>query len=224
MITLHGFSASNFYNVVKHVLLYKEIPFEENLVFPSGAEWLDISPVGKVPAITTEQGQPLSEASAICDYLDEVYPNKPLLPKDATERAINRQIMSVSELYLEVPARRLIFYHFSGQSGPELLQKEARSTIKRGLGAMQRLCKFSPYIAGKELTMADIYVHYVLAVVGQIGSRQLDWDIIGEVPGMREWRDKMKDTDIARAIEVDRAANVPEFGAYLQEYMKKPKA
>ena len=28
MMTLHGFSASNYYNIAKYVLLYKEIPFE----------------------------------------------------------------------------------------------------------------------------------------------------------------------------------------------------
>ena len=28
MITLHGFAFSNYYNIVKHVLMHKQLPFE----------------------------------------------------------------------------------------------------------------------------------------------------------------------------------------------------
>ena len=33
MITLHGFAASNYYNIVKHALLYKGIPFQEEIFY-----------------------------------------------------------------------------------------------------------------------------------------------------------------------------------------------
>jgi glutathione S-transferase len=33
MITLHGFAYSNYYNIIKHVLLHKGLPFEEDLQF-----------------------------------------------------------------------------------------------------------------------------------------------------------------------------------------------
>ena len=49
MITLHGFSYSNYYNIVKHVLLYKNIPFEEDTQYGSTDEYLEMSPVGKIP-------------------------------------------------------------------------------------------------------------------------------------------------------------------------------
>ncbi|NND67886.1 MAG: glutathione S-transferase family protein, partial [Halioglobus sp.] len=187
MITLHGFSASNYYNIVKYVLLYKEIPYEEHVIYGGGDEWLAISPVGKVPAITTEDGQHLSESAVICEYLDQAYPDKPLYPADAYERARVRQIMKVAELYLELPSRSLIAYAFSGKPAPEPALANARHQTTRGVGAMQRLCRFEPHIAGTAFTIADIYVHYVNAVVLTIGSPALDWDIIGEVPGMKEW-------------------------------------
>ena len=86
---------------------------------------------------------------------------------------------------------------------------------------MQRLCKFSPWISGDQQTLADIYVHYVNAVVGSVGSRQLDWDILAEIPGMKEWNASMRDSDIARKVEADRLANEPEFAAYIKAYMSK---
>jgi glutathione S-transferase len=219
MITLHGFPASNYYNVVKYVLLYKGISFQEHLIYSGGEDWLSISPVAKIPALTTQDGRCISETTVICDYLEEVYPDKPLYPVDPVARATVRQIMKVAELYLELPSRRLISYAFSATTAPEALKAEVRHVTQRGVGAMQRLCQFSPFIAGSEMTLADVYVHYVNAVVGAIGSRQLDWDILAEIPGMRQWNKGMRDSDIARAIEADRAANVPDFTDYITNYL-----
>ena len=95
MITLHGFAASNYYNIVKHALLYKELPFQENLMFAGSDELLRVSPVGKVPAITIDEGITLSESSVICDFIEETYPAIPLYPESATERATVRQIMKI---------------------------------------------------------------------------------------------------------------------------------
>jgi glutathione S-transferase len=221
MITLHGFSASNYYNIVKYVLLYKELPYEEHVIYSGGDEWLAISPVGKVPALTTEDGQDLSETTVICDYLEAVYPDKPLYPVDPVARARVQQIMKVSELYLELPSRKLIAYAFSGKPAPQAALDDARHVTNRGIKAMQRLCKFSPHIAGDTFTLADIYVHYVNAVVNSIGSRMLEWDILAEIPGMKEWHRNMRDSDIARKVEAERRANEPEFQAYIQDYMAK---
>ena len=219
MITLHGFAASNYYNIVKHVLLHKEIPFEEHLIYSGGEEWLAVSPVGKIPALTTEDGRHLSETTVICAYLEEVYPDKPLYPPDPVDRAQVRQIMKVSELYLELPSRRLIAYAFSGAPAPEKVKEDVAHVTRRGIGAMNRLCRFNPYIAGDALTMADIYVLYVNAVVKSIGSRLLDWDILAEIDGMKPWAKRMRDTDIARAVEAGRVANEPGFSAYISDYM-----
>ncbi len=122
MITLHGFAYSNYYNIVKHVLILKGISFKENLVYGGGDEWLAISPAGKIPAITTAQGGHLSESSVCCDYLEETYPEVPLYPSDSFSRNVVRQIMKVAELYLELPSRRLIPFYFRATEAPEALQ------------------------------------------------------------------------------------------------------
>ncbi len=221
MITLHGFASSNYYNIVKYVLLYKSIPFQEHLIYSGGEDWLAISPVGKIPALTTEDGQHLSETTVICDYLEEIYPDTPLYPADSAGKAKIRQLMKVAELYLELPSRRLIPYAFSGKPAPQKALDDARHVTNRGLTAMKRLCEFSPYIAGADMTLADIYVHYVNSVVNSIGSRQLDWDILAEVPGMQEWNSGMRESDIARTIEADRKADEPGFHAYIRDFMAK---
>ena len=216
MITLHGFAASNYYNIVKHTLLYKELPFQENLMLSGSNELLRVSPMGKVPAITTTEGATLSESSVICDFLEETYPAIPLYPKSATERALVRQIMKISELYFELPSRRLIPYVFSGTSAPDAVKEEVRQVLTRGIIALNRLCQFSPWIAGEQFTMADIYVYYVNTIVNAFASTQLDWDVLSEVSGMKEWGKVIRQSDIAQKIEADRSANMPEFMTHVK--------
>lgn len=211
MMTLHGFAASNYYNLVKHVLLYKQLPFTENLIYGGSEELLAISPAGKVPVITTQEGLYLSESSVICDFIEETYPAMPLYPDNAGERAVVRQIMKMAELYFELPSRRLIPYVFSGTEIPESVKAEVRQVLTRGVTALSRLCQFSPWIAGEQFTMADIYVYYVNTIVSAFGSSQLNWDVLAEIPGMKQWNDAMSQTVIAQQVEADRLANMPDF-------------
>lgn len=224
MITLHGFAASNYYNIVKYALLYKKIPFQENLLFGGSDELLKVSPVGKVPAITTLDGFELSESSVICDFLEESYPTQPLYPKSATERATVRQIMKIAELYFELPSRRLIPFVFSGSEAPQIMKDEVRQVLTRGITAMNRLCQFTPWIAGDTFTMADIYVHNVNLIVNTFASSQLDWDVLAQIDGMKEWNDTMKQTDIAQSIEADRMENMPQFMQHVQTQIKAASA
>ena len=211
MITLHGFAASNYYNLVKHALLYKELPFEEDLLYGGSEALLAISPAGKVPVITTADGLNISESSVICDYLEETYPAIPLYPENAGERAVVRQIMKMSELYFELPSRRLIPYAFSGTQAPDSVKDEVRDVLSVGVTALSHLCQFSPWIAGDKFTMADIYVYYVNTIVGKFCTSQLDWDVLADVPGMTAWNESMSQSDIAQRVEADRLANWPEF-------------
>jgi glutathione S-transferase len=56
-------------------------------------EFLKINPRGRVPAIV-DDGFALYESSAIGEYLEERYPEKPLLPKDVKQRAIARRMIA----------------------------------------------------------------------------------------------------------------------------------
>ena len=215
MIKLHGFSYSNYYNIVKHALMLKDIPFEENIVYPGTLELMQVSPVGKVPAMTIESGSSLSESSVLVDYLEDAYPQRPLYPADAEARARVRQLMKVSELYLELPARRLLPAVLAKVEIPKATLDEVRATLERGVGAMESLAKFSPYVAGKDLTLADVYLRYALAIPKMVGPSQLDWDIVAAVEGLTQWDEMMADSDISRKIDADMRDNQEEFMSYI---------
>ncbi|MDP5054837.1 MAG: glutathione S-transferase family protein [Congregibacter sp.] len=217
MITLYGFSYSNYYNIVKHVLMHKGLPFEEVQQFGSDDAYLKISPLGKVPSMTTEHGGHLSESTVCCDYLEDAYPDAaPLYPEDAYARAQVRQVVKVSELYLELAGRKLIPFSLTKSPVPEALAQDVGDILTRGVAALNHLAVFEPYVMGKELTLADIYLRYVLGVVALAGD-QLHRDFVGEIEGIGPWQSMMADTDIARKIDADKKANGPAFFAYIRE-------
>jgi glutathione S-transferase len=215
MIILHGFAYSNYHNIVKHTLMLKDIPFEEHVVYPGTPELMAVSPMGKVPAMTTESGTALSESSVLVDYLEDAYPQNPLYPDDADARAKVRQIMKVSELYLELPARRLLPAVLGNVEIPEATLDEVRATLERGVAALQSLAKFSPYVAGENLTLADVYLRYSLAIPKMVGPSQLDWDIVDAVDGLTRWDEMMADSVISRAIDADMRDNLEDFQGYI---------
>ena len=112
MLTLCGFAASNYYNKVKLALLEKDIPFEEELVWPGQTD-ADASPLGKVPYLKTDEGT-LSESTVILEYLEARYPQHPLLPADAFAAAKVRELLRYTELHLELVARNLYPEAFFG--------------------------------------------------------------------------------------------------------------
>lgn len=217
MLTLHGFAYSNYHNIVKHALMHKGIPFTEHVVYPNTPELLAVNPTGKAPAMTTEQGTHLSETNVLVDYLEDAYPQVPLYPADAETRARARQLMKVSELYLDLPARRLLPVVLMKAQPSDAVKQEVRLTLDRGTRSLNALASFSPYVLGEELSLADIYLRYALAIPKMVGPDLLGWDVREEVDGLADWARLMADSDISRKIDADMQANTDDFMAYIAQ-------
>ena len=155
MITLCGFSLSNYYNKVKLALLEQQIPFQEELVMTKSAEEavLSCSPLGKVPFIKTPQGA-LCESQVIMDYLEAAYPTHPLLPADPFAAAKLRELTTFIELHLELVARELYAQAFFGGTVSESKQDWVRKTLNRNIPAFKRLARFAPYVGGDTFSQA----------------------------------------------------------------------
>ena len=175
MITLCGFGVSNYYNKIKLVLLEKQIPFRERLVYPWERDtFVDLSPLGKIPFIETGEGG-LSESQAILEYLEERFPAIPLYPSAPFARAKCRELIQHLEFNAEWVARRLYKECFFGGRVSQETKSEARERLALGLPAVARLASFAPYVCGSEFTAADCvaYVHFTMI-------RQASLAIFGE--------------------------------------------
>src|SRR6185436_3690343 len=69
-------------------------------------EYLKIYPLGKTPALEVD-GEIIGESEVINEFLEEVFPEPPLLPRDAKGRARVRGLSRFHDLYLEPPLRAL---------------------------------------------------------------------------------------------------------------------
>ena len=165
MLKLCGFHISNYHNKVRIALLEKGVEFDEDPgCRPSQKEeFLARSPMGKVPFLEVD-GTTLSESQAICEYLEEAYPQKPLYPREPLARAKVRELITVIELHVELVARRLYRQAFFGGSVSDEVKQATEKDLEKGLRALRKLASFDPYIAGAELTLADCaaFVHLPL--------------------------------------------------------------
>jgi glutathione S-transferase len=222
MLRLHGFPFSNYHNVVKVVLLEKGLEFEEVVTYPpfesSGQRrgateaYRAKNPTGKYPCLEIEDGIFLGESKVILNYLEDVYPDVPLLPASPLERARVRELMEVIDLYLELPARRLYPEVFSsvGKVSDEV-KSAVRPLLAQGVAALKELARFDPYIAGPELSLADFSAacHFVPV---SIASRAIYGEnVLAALPAVKRHRELMNSRETVRRVRAEQLADEQSF-------------
>ena len=221
MIKLHGFSASNYYNVPKLALLEKGVEFGEVLSYTGVGpkykpEYLDKSPLGKVPAIETPEGY-ISESRAILDYIERAYPTPSLLPQSPFAAAKVQELAQFIELYFELAARRMIPNLLGGtEPNPAVLQEFA-TNITKATTALARLSSFESFAYGDQFTLADVAAILNLPVVRSVGKRFLGEDPLASVPGLDAYCERMEQRPHVQTIRADAAADQAGFMAHLKE-------
>ena len=210
MLTLCGFSASNYYNKVKLALLEKEVPFLEKKVWiDRSPELLEKSPLGKVPFFEID-GKVLFESQVMLDYVESVYPQKPLLPSDPYEAARIRQLIQFMELHLELVARELYFEAFFGGKIADDIKIRVQKQLKRNIAAFGRIVSFSPYIAGSEFTMADCAAIVHLPLIGMATKASYGEDMLAAYP-VRDYMRLVGERPTVKKVTEDRKANAAEL-------------
>ena len=211
MLKLHGFSVSNYYNMVKLALLEKGLPFEEVTFYGGQApNALEVSPRGKVPVLETEQGF-LSETSVILDYIEQTQGGKALLPADAFGQAKVRELLKEIELYIELPARTCYPESFFGAPVESLIKERARAELLAGFATLKRNGRFAPYVAGEQLTLADLMFCFSVDLACAVGKKVLNIDFLADFPEAKALLDLLADNPHMARIRADKDAAMPKF-------------
>jgi len=139
----------------------KQLPFEiTTLDLSSGAAsspaYAKISLTHRVPTLV-DGDFPLSESSAITEYLHETYPGQALYPAEAKDRARARQVQAwLRSDFMPIRSERSTVVLFYGPT-PTPLSVEARSAAQiLFAGALELLSHGGPYLCGKEWCIADV--------------------------------------------------------------------
>jgi glutathione S-transferase len=154
MIILYGLPVSTYTAKLRLALHWRGIAYEERE--PDGGyrsqSWRHKVPMGTIPAIEHE-GFFLAESEAILEYLEEVFPQRRLLPNGAQQRAQVRMLARLHDLHVE-PRVRALF--------PLIRQRELRPQLPALLAALQdklerlgEVVRPGPYMAGPAPSLAD---------------------------------------------------------------------
>jgi len=158
-LTFYFGSGSPFAWKVWLALEHKGVPFEaKRLSFDNDdtktPAFLAINPRGRVPAIL-DDGFPLWESAAIIEYLEERFPERPLLPKDIHARATVRRMVTEADNYLATVSGELVeqaVYLTPAERDPA----KSAASRKQMMDELQRLegCFNGDYLHGA-LGLAD---------------------------------------------------------------------
>lgn len=219
MLKLHGFASSNYYNVAKLALLEKGIPFEEIESYTGAGpkyrpEYLQKSPVGKVPCLETEHGF-LSESRCIVQYLDMRFPEVPLFPSDPFERAKHDELYSVIELYLELAARRVLGPALGRGTAGDGLKRDVSQTVSKGVVALGQLARFDAFLTGETMRAVDVAACMHFPVVSFVMKSVFGGDPLAALP-VAGYMERMEARPHVQRIRRDTQANFPAFMAHLK--------
>ena len=214
MLKLCGFAVSNYYNKVKLSLLEKGVPFEEELAYPSQKdEFRKDSPMGKVPFLRTERGV-LTESQVLTEYIEDMYPEPALYPKDPFERARCRELIEHLELHIELPARRLYYEVFFGGSVSDETKQEVEKLLEKGVRSLSHIARFEPYIAGKAFTHADCAAFVHLPLLSMVTKKAYGRDFLEEMlPAAKPYLKMIGERPHAQKVNADRKASQDAYAA-----------
>ncbi len=141
---------------------YQALPV--NLIAPPGGEhrqpaYLAINPQGRVPALRTDEGALLVQSPAIIEYLEERYPQVPLLSNNLATRAHERGVAALIGCDIH-PLHNVSVLNKLRKWGHDEAQvaEWIAGWISQGLTAVEQLIGDDGYCFGALPGIADVYL------------------------------------------------------------------
>lgn len=122
-------------------------------------DFLKLNPLGYVPALVDGEIV-ISDSFAILMYLEEKYPQHPLLPSDLQKKALNYQAANVVCSSIQPLQNMAVLKYIKEKVGPDEVIPWVQSHINKGFAALEKLLKDSAgkYATGNEVSMADLFI------------------------------------------------------------------
>lgn len=172
----------------------------------------EVLPSGKVPLLE-HQGHRIWESAIVCEYLEEAFPEKPLLPK-------NPGLKAQARIWIDWVSSALVpdFYKLlKAQEQGE--QEEHKKTLSEALAKLERDgFQEGPWIMGNSLSLVDLET-YPWFERWCVLDHYRKFDIPQKCSKLRAWRERMEKLDSVMSI-----AERPAF--YIGQYVHyaNPKA
>ena len=185
-LSLHTFRRCPFAIRVRMTLAEKGISYtriEEDLSAPS-ARLLEINPLGTVPVLVHGK-HIIVESAVITEYLDEKFPKMRLMPQSPWERALVR----MWTLWCDHQFKPDLDAYKYGPNRPEI------SVVERHLVQVENLLGESPFLLGKEFSLADIHL---FPFFRQLARAKPEFPTLGRFKALQSWMDRISQRECFR--------------------------
>jgi glutathione S-transferase len=160
VLTLYDAARCPFCARVRIVLAEKGVEYESvEIDLSDRPAWLyEKNPLGKVPVLE-EDGWVLPESAVIDEYLEERFPDPPLLPADPGERALARLLV----LHFDEAIGHAYYAFRRSEAGADRLLDDALTTL-------DVLLERRPYLSGGMFGLADVaYLPWLVRARDMLG-------------------------------------------------------
>lgn len=125
-----------------------------------GDAYRKINPLGLVPALRLENGQILTQSTAILEWLEEQYPSPPLLPQNSIERSQVRAWVNCIACDVHPINNLRVLNYLTKDLKVTDEQKNAwyQHWINLGFTALEQQISGTPFCHPSGLSLADIYL------------------------------------------------------------------
>jgi glutathione S-transferase len=125
---------------------------------------LNPNPLGRVPCLVAEDGTAIGESAVILEYLDEAYPDPPLMPASPIERAKVRLAIRVGEFYVAAPMQILLWQTNPANRIQDQVEEQL-AKMDKGLSWLEEHIDGGAYAVGSAMTLADCVLPTILRIV-----------------------------------------------------------
>ncbi|MEE3000488.1 MAG: glutathione S-transferase family protein [Pseudomonadota bacterium] len=212
MRTLYHLWLSPFSRKVRIVLVEKNLVFQMKVeeTWERRHEFLALNPTGKVPVLIESDNTVLSDSMAICEYLEEKYPEPNLLGQNLYDRAEVRRLVAWfdEKCNSEVTNKLLVekvMKRFLGLGEPNSREiRAAQANIHTHLEYITFLTNRRFWLAGDKLTLADIAAAAHISTIDYLGD--VPWN---DYKSAKIWYARIKSRPSLQNILSDRISGLP---------------
>jgi glutathione S-transferase len=211
MRILHHLPLSPYCRKVRLVLTEKRLSFELKVerVWERREEYLEMNPAATTPTLVEDNGMVIPDSGVICEYLEDAYPDTPMLGVTLAERVEVRRLVAwfdgkfATEVTDNLAGEKYI-KRLAGRGQPDAgALRAGYANLRDHLAYLGWLAETRKWLAGRSLSLADFAAAAHLSVLDFTGD--VDWRVS---PAARDWYARVKCRPSFRPLLADR---VPGF-------------
>lgn len=221
MRTLYHYPLCPYSRKIRLILAEKKLDFELEMerFWERRPEYLQLNPTGQVPTLQELNGSIIADSFAICEYLEEAYPERSLIPGNLSQKAEVRRLVAwfddkfAREVSLNLIVEKTVRRHIKSSSGGPNSNaiRLSKSYVNHHLDYISWLVDRRKWIAGDDLSVADLAAAAHLSSIDYLGD--VPWD---KHEPAKEWYMRLKSRPSFRSLLTDRIPGIQPVSHYAE--------